>query len=222
MKKEDLQYCYHCGQKGKLKKLKTVNNSYKENVGDEEYPNIIEFNDQIDIVSCKECTNVNIYRSEWMPDQERYMELAPHDSYVEMFGRLIYPPIEHENHYYIPSRIYDSYLASIKVQKIDRDISMIGFRRTLEMVCKDQGYNQGMLGKKLSDMSKDGVIPPAIDNIAKFLKDRGDEAAHGDDVAVNRHTLESIKDFTRIILNYIYVLPSKLDKAQKEIAKRDS
>lgn len=217
MEKGDLIYCYNCGEKGTLKKLAKVDNSVRENLGIDEMPVMMDFNDILDILKCKNCNNISIYRSEWHDGEERNYADYSESTYVELFGKLIYPNIEHENRFYIPEKIYKSFLSSIKVKNIDRSFCLIGLRRTLEMICKEKGYSEGMLGKKLQKMSSDGIIPPVIDKIAKGLKDEGNKAAHGDDLEFSLNTVNNMIEFTRIILNYLYVLPKRIVLAQEEI-----
>ena len=45
-----------------------------------------------------------------------------------------------------------SFISSIKVKHIDRSFCLIGVRRTLEMICKEKGYNHGMVGRKLQNV----------------------------------------------------------------------
>ncbi|WP_062513891.1 DUF4145 domain-containing protein [Halobacillus sp. KGW1] len=214
--KNDLRYCYHCGEKKSLKMLSKVDNSYKENLGTEDEPHMFDFYDFIYVLRCNECMNVSIYRAEFTSGEERYFQETG-ESEIELFGRLLYPNIEHENASYIPEKIYNSYLSSIKVKNIDRSFSLIGLRRTLEMICKEKGYNDGMLGKKLKKMADDGVIPLVIDSIADSLKTEGNKAAHGDDVDFDIKTVNNMIEFTRIIINYLYVLPKKISNVQNAL-----
>lgn len=218
--KDELRYCYHCGERGTLNRLESINNGSKENVGDEVDPFIVEYNDIIDVLCCEQCTNLTIYRSQY--DEAEARQIQKHDpdiNYAQAFGKLLYPNIEQEHKEHIPDNIYRSYLSSIKVQNIDMAFCLIGLRRTLEMICKDKGYTKGMLGNKLKAMSEDSIIPPIIDKIATGLKDEGNKAAHGDEVEFTKETVQNMIEFTRIILNYVYSLPGKIATAQKLIEK---
>lgn len=190
-----------------------------ENVGTDAEPFGIQVNDIVDIYKCYSCNDITIYKSEWLDGEERNYEDYMNKEPIELFGRIIYPNIEHDNKHFIPEEIYNSFLSSIKVKNIDRAFSLIGLRRTLEMTCKNKGYTDGPLARKLSKMANDGIIPPVIDEIAVFLKDEGNKAAHGDNVEFDLRTVNNMIEFTTIIMNYIYVTPGKLNKVQEEMEK---
>lgn len=66
-------------------------------------------------------------------------------------------------------------------------------------------------------MYNDGIIPPVIDKIANSLKDEGNKVAHGDEIEFSSNSVNNMIEFTRIILNYLYVLPKRIVLAQAEI-----
>jgi len=119
----------------------------------------------------------------------------------------------------IPIGIRNSFEAAQKVRHIDGAICALSLRRTLEMVCKDKGETVGNLFTKLQNLSKKGVLPQILDRMASVLRELGNVAAHADDT-VNEFPTEFVPDlieFTDIILNYLYVLPSKIQNIQSKI-----
>lgn len=116
----------------------------------------------------------------------------------------------------IPENIDQAYRSALKVRK-DGPICCLALRRTLEMVCKNKGETKGDLFDKLKNLSKNGLIPPILDDMAHILRTIGNEAAHGDDTEFPPRIIALLIDFTKAILEYLYVLPEMLNEIQKEI-----
>ena len=64
------------------------------------------------------------------------------------------------------------------MRNIDGAICAFAVRSTLEKMCKDKGEIKGSLYDKLKNLSKKGVLPPILDEIADVLRDLGNAAAH--------------------------------------------
>lgn len=119
----------------------------------------------------------------------------------------------------VPENIDQSYRSALKVKK-DGPICCLALRRTLEIVCKDKGETKGELIDKLKRLAERGVIPPILEAMTHILRKIGNEAAHGDDKEFPPEIVVALIDFTKTILEYIYVLPKKLAEIQETIKER--
>lgn len=113
----------------------------------------------------------------------------------------------------------DNYESALKVRSHPIAATLC-LRRTLEMICKEKGGTKGKLVDKLKRLSEKGVIPPLLDEMANILRDIGNEAAHGDDFKASPISVHILFDFTRTILEYVFVLPSKLSQIQEQLGKK--
>lgn len=115
----------------------------------------------------------------------------------------------------IPEQIHQAYISAQKVCKIDRNICLMALRRTLEMVCKDKGESIGNLYEMLTNLASKGALPPLLSEMAHILRDMGNSAAHGDAQEIPNELVCILMEFTRSILDYVYVLPNKIQEMQK-------
>ena len=122
----------------------------------------------------------------------------------------------------VPRVIANSFQSAIRCRHLDGAICAIALRRTLEMICKAHGETKGTLGPKLKKLSEKGILPTGISDLAVTLKSIGDEAAHGDDADFPDEIIDPLIEFTKIIIDYLYVIPQKLKAVQEDIKNRDS
>ncbi|MFE5687101.1 DUF4145 domain-containing protein [Streptomyces sp. NPDC056512] len=78
-------------------------------------------------------------------------------------------------------------------------------RRTLELICKDQGATGGTLAKKIEWLEQNNKIEGRLLDWANALRFVGNDGAHGD-TAVKRQDAEDALAFTEALLEHIYVL----------------
>ena len=88
-------------------------------------------------------------------------------------------------------------------------------RRTLEIICKQQGETSGTLIRKVENLANKGILPIVLKDVSDILRDFGNAAAHGDDVIFSKTQIEHLIEFTETIIDYIYILPKKLEKLKK-------
>ncbi|MPN46987.1 hypothetical protein SDC9_194586 [bioreactor metagenome] len=87
------------------------------------------------------------------------------------------------------------------------------------MMCKGQGENDGDLYKKLENLSSRNIMPPILNDMATILRRLGNAAAHADEADFPQEVVRSMIEFTQTILDYVYVLPDKLESIQKKLSK---
>lgn len=72
---------------------------------------------------------------------------------------------------------------------------------------------------KIEDLSKKGILPPELGNASILTKNYGNVGAHGGDVNIPPYEIETINNFVRYIIEYLYIMPAKIDEAQKTLDK---
>ncbi|MEV7054117.1 DUF4145 domain-containing protein [Streptomyces microflavus] len=83
-------------------------------------------------------------------------------------------------------------------------------RRTLELVCNDQGASGSTLAKKIDWLKQNNKIEGRLFDWATALRFVGNDGAHGD--AVGRQDAEDALALTEALLEHIYVLTVQYEK----------
>lgn len=211
--------CYHCGNRVFMKIVHELNNDTEHNYVDGEFHHYMGFYERWYIERCTICENIMITKEEW--DSETDRQLYNEDEELWKSYEIIYPRISFDGKHSIPKNIWSAFESALKVHRIDGTVCVMALRRTLEVMCKDKGELTGSLQKKLENLADKKIIPPVIDGIASLLRKVGNEAAHGDDVEFPEYLVKEMSDYTQIILDYVYVLPAKLERSQERINKKN-
>lgn len=202
--------CPHCGNKTLMKLLNKFEKDTRIPYGYEE----AQFVDIFEVFECPVCKGFHLYYTNWS-SEESYPE--NHDIYEE--GEVLFPTSERVNLNRLPINIKNAYESALKVRNIDDTVCLLALRRTLEMVCKDKGAEKGSLYDKLKKLQNEGTLPPLMGDISKVIKDFGNMAAHGDDVTFDKYLVERMFSFTNKILEYVYILPKEMKRAQMELGR---
>lgn len=68
-----------------------------------------------------------------------------------------------------------------------------------------------MLGPRLGDLEKSGILPPAMLDWIRIVKDDGNFALHDDEHDFDtREQVEPAREFAFTLLTYLYSLPEKV------------
>ena len=211
--------CYHCGNQVFMKTINELKNDVVEDVGNDQFHHYVCFYERWHIEQCTICDKVTITKEEWNSEEEQFFQEL--GELLWKNHEIIYPRISFEDKHNIPKDIWSAFESALKVQRIDGTVCMMALRRTLEVMCKDKGETTGSLQRKLENLANRKIIPPVIDGIASLLRQKGNAAAHGDNVEFPEYVVKEMSDYTRIILDYVYVLPAKLKKSQQRIDKKN-
>lgn len=195
--------CYHCGnetlmkQVGDHSKVITHRDFDKDNgpfvIGEEEL--------KWEMYQCPVCEKITLL----------YTYSNVYADYLS--ENILYPRFDYEKKE-VPDKINNSFVSALKTKHVDLSICLLSLRRTLEMICKDKGFNDGSLAAKISNMVDERVLPSILNSASSIVRDLGNQAAHADDVDHTREEVENSIEFVEQIINYIYVLPSKIEKLQ--------
>ena len=93
-------------------------------------------------------------------------------------------------------------------------IAAVG-RMVLETVLKDiSKTNEGNLLSLIKKLADECVIPKNLYDVAQSVRVLGNKAVHEfDDISID--DADDIWEFVNVFIDYIYVLPSKVDSIKK-------
>jgi len=204
MQKEQVLLCYHCGNKTLMKRISEygINISFEIDCVKKEW----------ELYLCPVCNETTLIYTKQSWFEWESIDMAEKDT------KTVYPVSSQESTQ-MPENVKNAFEAATKVRNIDGAICALALRRTLEMMCKDQGETDDDLYKKLENLSKKNIMPPILNEMATILRRLGNAAAHADEADFPNEVVISMIDFTRTILDYVYVLPDKLQSIQKKLSK---
>jgi hypothetical protein len=126
-------------------------------------------------------------------------------------------PVETYKGTNVPENVNDAFSSALKVNYIDNVICLMALRRTLEIICKDQGAEGSNLQKKILDLTEKCIFPKIINEASDVLRILGNEAAHGDNVKYDERIIKEMINFTQIIIEYVYVIPYRINMIKTKI-----
>lgn len=207
--------CLHCGNETIMEVLSRVEDKEIEYMSDPRYgkTSALSFYSFYTIYKCHTCLEVTLRSIKLSNQDYEYFEdeFAKYENYLY--------PVQTGNLSFVPFKIRNAYESALKVKKIDSVMCAIGLRRTLEMICHNQNAKGKTLFDKLDHLSSNGIIPEVLDDASHLIRTIGNSAAHDVDVKFNKKIVEDMLRFTRIILEYVYVIPKEIDKIQKHFER---
>ena len=205
-----IEECRHCGNKTKLDIVAKHSEQYHE-----------DFCCSIDwlILKCCACNNI-IFAKIYAGEDTQYVSEGGSVESEEIFDTL-YPVITYQNTN-VPKKVNNAFLSSIKAQHIDDVICLIALRRTLEIICKDKNAKGNTLKDKILDLTNSCAFPVVINEASDILRILGNEASHGDDFEYDWSIVKEMVNFTQIIIEYVYVIPYRIEQIKYAIDKQNN
>jgi hypothetical protein len=217
---EKVMVCYHCGNKTSMKIVAEHNLTEHEDIWDYSVDlfkpaYFISFYKQWNIFLCPVCNEITVEKRTHFSE-----ETEPNGKPIYN-TEIIYPQNSSESNF-IPSSVSKAFEAALKVRNLDGAICIMALRRTLEKMCKLKEAEGKTLSLKLKDLQNKKILPPIMDQISDILRIEGNSAAHADDVDFTPENVRLMIDFTQVILDYVYTLPAKIERAQIRIKDRNT
>ena len=129
-------------------------------------------------------------------------------------------------HQSVPKAIAECYVEAARIKNLAPNAFAVQIRRALEALCDDRGAKKGALQLRLQDLVSRGEIPPVLAEMTDVLRLLGNIGAHAADQSVKPGHVLVIDDFFRVIIEYVYVAPSKLkefrDRYEGFVTKKDT
>ncbi len=115
-------------------------------------------------------------------------------------------------HQSVPKAIAECYVEAARIKNLAPNAFAVQIRRALEALCDDRSAKKGVLKLRLQDLVSRGEIPPVLTEMTDVLRLLGNISAHAADQSIKPGHVLTIDDFFRVIIEYVYVAPSKLKK----------
>lgn len=214
--KEEILKCFHCGNETPMKKV----GEYSWGSRDIEFSEI-EFLYQYELFACPVCHKVTlreIYGDETMVSgySYNYNQLSYYDE-----KKILFPPNSIDDNS-IPQKVKDAYAAALKSKGIDKYICLMALRRTLELLLKDKGATKWGLKDKIEEIAAKGLLPDTLKEASSLAKLLGDTAAHDKELEIDQHDVEAMATFIGFIIEYLYVVPDKINSYKKRLDAKSS
>ena len=119
----------------------------------------------------------------------------------------------------LPEAIEKKYEEALRVRNSSPSSCAVLVRKTLEAVCKHENAQGRVLADKLKDLANSGRIPQTLADVALHLKQLGNLGAHFDEDEVTQDDVLIILDFVELLLEYLYVAPTKIEAVRKRLGK---
>lgn len=162
------------------------------------------------IVKCKGCDNVSFLQ---VNDGDEYMQYNEYGDMDHVPEYITYPKrqgyIEPLSSWDMPAIISRIYKESVTALNQGCDIlAAIGFRTTVEAICKEKGITTGKLATKINKLKEKGIITKADCERLHQARFMGNESTH-EMVAPERPQLLLVLEVINNILNNLYIIDKK-------------
>lgn len=196
------KFCPHCGNISPQKLVYTHRCYEKEWTQDGEVFGLpaVYF-----VAICCTCDGILLYAD--------YGDIPEADDFSKC--SLLWPSIE--LHTSVPPSISEIYNEAARIKQLAPNAFATQIRRALESVCEDRKARAGNLNVRLKDLADRGEIPPTLAEVTDVLRTLGNIGAHAANESIKPWQVESIDEFFRAVVEYVYVAPSKLKEFRKTI-----
>lgn len=203
IKEQEVLQCLYCGNKTLMDMVGQHRTSWEEESGYYGYFHYKMF-------CCPVCYRVTFYQAYWDCAQMNY------DGSELVDVEILYPVNTIDSNA-MPPKIKDAFESALKIRNIDNLVCLMALRRTLELICIDKKATKWGLKNKIEELAQEGILPETLKEASSFAKILGDSAAHDKGLDLNIHDINSMIDFVEYIIEYLYVLPYKLEKYKKRL-----
>ena len=191
---DDTIRCYHCGNIVPMKLVGRDISTWDEGDG---YYGVEEWSFYM-CPTCKEPTLLCYY---WQQKD---------GSITSKVGRSIAFPNNLFDDKSVPEIIRRALQAASETKSVDVAISLIAWRRVIELICKDLNAEGRNLYERITDLSSKNVFPSTINDASHLIRMLGNEGAHSESETISRTSIYGIESLVKNIIEYVYILPQKV------------
>lgn len=215
-KSQKVLKCYHCGNETLMNKTGESRWSSRDEQNDD-----FDFSFLYEMFTCPVCHKVTLLETYGDESMQRYDYRGEVEWYKE--EKILFP-INSLDSNAIPKPIKAAFEATIKSRNIDTNVCLMSLRRTLELILVDKGATKWGLKDKIEEIASKGILPETLKEASSLAKKLGDSAAHGKeiDIEADSHDVNSLIEFVEYIIEYLYVLPYKMDRFKKRMNEAEN
>ena len=196
--RENVFLCQHCGNENRMDLV--CQNKIEEGNEDWDYFNYIK------VYRCSVCLKATITEADYFSE----------DNYPDgvLDENIIYPINELSDEKVVPTDIINAFKFSQRVLHMDKPTFLMSIRKTLELICNDNGAAGHTLEIKIQDLADKGTLPESLRTASDFTRIFGNKGAHSTDSVTDEVSIHLLT-FVKYIIEYIYILPEKLSVIAK-------
>jgi len=209
-----IRYCSHCGNRAPQTIVHTEDHDEEVYTTDNELCGVNTYRNHVTV--CGTCSKILIYEQEINPFYES-------DPWSLGAGELIWPKLIKFDLSVVPKSIIQIYEEACKIKPLAPSAFVVQIRRALEAICIEQGVgDKPSLHASLRELTNQGKLPPLLSEVTNIIKLIGNVGAHANGPPIYSKHVEIIDDFFRVLIEYLYIAPSKLLKFKEEADKFNS
>jgi hypothetical protein len=213
----ELLRCYHCANTVPHKRVTTIRGQelYEQ---DDRRRYLEDFD--YDVYRCPTCQGVSFFG-----------DFAAYPMHKTLSEQRLYPsgaallPKPHKlaSKECVPKHILKLYEEIWPLRHIAPSAFAGQIRRGLEFICKDQKAEGAALFQQLKNLTSRGVFPGAFAELTDLMRQIGNLGSHATEREVDFWDAELLDDFFRSIVEYVYIMPSKIARLkQRGVTKSES
>jgi hypothetical protein len=174
--------------------------------------------------------DISVYRCPTCSGISVFADFSAYPAHPSLAGRRIYPQgakLVPEPHKVasidcVPRRVQSLYEEIAPLRHIAPNAFVGQIRRALEFICHEQNANGRTLFEKLRDLTSRGTFPGHFADVTDLMRNVGNLGAHVGERDVDIWDAELIDDFFRLVVEYVYVTPSKIERLRQRLDMRNA
>ena len=159
------------------------------------------------VAACEACGHILLY--------DNYGDQLDEEEFHR--GVLAFP--EHGLPISVPSSIREIYAEALRIRSLAPNAFAVQVRKALEALCEDRKAVGRNLATQLEDLARKNEIPSVLVELADTVRLVGNVGAHTGSQAVHQLQAYEIDEFFRVLVEFVYVAPSKLAAFRKRLRK---
>lgn len=204
--------CYHCGNR--VPQMCVGHNRGKELF---EQMDGHRFNEDFDyfFYQCPTCDGISIYGDFSRYSSKDSMEKCR----IYPVGDRLLPQVHRiASVNCLPEAVYKGYQEIWPLKQISPGAFVAQIRRVLEVICRDKNAKGKTLFEMLQDLEIRGILPGHFSTMSALIRRIGNLGTHVDDYAIDVWDAELIDDFFLLIIDYVYVVPSRIERINQRLS----
>ena len=161
------------------------------------------------MLQCPVCENVSLHTEYHSFDSLLDIEFVyPKYTFDDFFSN------DRSEHYCVPEIIQKSFVSALKSQYNYIQLCLIMMRKTIELICRDQGVYGNSLEQLLESLSRSEKCPGYYCDICQIIRYYGNIAAHvyTKDYILNSNYVNRLLVLLYRLIEYVYIIPAQITK----------
>jgi uncharacterized protein DUF4145 len=120
----------------------------------------------------------------------------------------------------IPAKVLEVYEEAWLLRQKNPNAFANQIRRALEFICEDRDAQGHNLARKLQDLAARGDFPSTVAELASQIRIVGNVGSHASREDLDIWDAQLLDDLFRIVLEYVYLAPSKLERIKQRTKRK--